>query len=516
MNCKKLNRRSFLKKSSTAAGLLAMGSVAGIFGEKTKPNIVLLTADDMNVDSVGCFGSYVKDATPNLDKLASQGMRFEHAHMQTTVCMPSRHAIMCGKYPHVSGSKGFQDVNEDVKILPSMLRDAGYKTACFGKVGHSSPKNSPWDMSAGKTGLGYGRSPELYYKLSKKFIENSMKEEKPFFLVVNSHDPHRPYHTDEPKKGTRRYKPCMEEIEKPSRVYKPDQVDVPGFLPDTPEMRKDMAKYYSSVRRCDDTMGRIMDLLKEKDLEENTLVMFVSDHGLPAPYGKANVYFYSTKTPWIVRWPGRIKTNAVDREHFISAIDYMPTVLEAVGLEPPKDLNGRSIKPLLKGKKQKGRDYVFTQFTMPANWYREPMRCIQSKDFAYIFNPWAGIGKPYRSNNVGSAAGRAFQKAAENDPEIKKRWDFYINRALEEFYDLRKDPDCVKNLIDDPAYKKQLDNIRNRLEKWMIETDDPVLPAYKNRYSEDYLKKFMKEQYKKAEQEFLEEKGRPMKRDWSL
>jgi N-sulfoglucosamine sulfohydrolase len=169
------------------------------------------------------------------------------------------------------------------------------------------------------------------------------RKEKPFYLMVNSHDPHRPFHI--PGKPIKNAK-------EPSKTYTRDDVHVPGFLPDLPGVRGEISHYLNSVRRLDDNFGKTMLALKESGFDKNTLVMFLSDNGIAVPFAKCNAYLAGTHTPWIVRWPGVVREGSVDKEHFISGIDFFPTVLEAAGLSIPDGLDGFSFLPLLKGRKQ--------------------------------------------------------------------------------------------------------------------------------------------------------------------
>jgi hypothetical protein len=210
--------------------------------------------------------------------------------------------------------------------------------------------------------------------------------------MVNSHDPHRPFHVPGKKYG---------ESEEPSRTYAPSEVEVPGFVPDLPGVREELSYYQNSVRRCDDTFGRVMQALDEAGFRDDTLVVFLSDNGIAIPFAKCNVYLASTRTPWIVRWPGVVKPGASDRQHFISGIDFFPTVLEALDLPVPEGLDGTSFLPLLKGGSQEGRDMVFTQIDMKAGGDAVPMRCVQDEHYGYIYNAWSDGQHWYRNNNEG-------------------------------------------------------------------------------------------------------------------
>ncbi len=476
-----MNRRDFLKAAGLgAACVLAVNPLAEALGPKEQNvNILFFTADDLHCNSLGCFGGKVDGLTPNLDAFASEGMRFENAHVTVAICQPSRGVLATGRYGHNSGVMGFMHTDRDIPTVMQTLKDAGYLTGILGKVKHSTPHaDYKWDFVHDQKELGAGRDPDLYYSYCKEFLVRCRRENKPFYFMVNSHDPHRPYHVPgKPVKGAK----------EPSMTYKPDEVAVPGFVPDLPGVRRELSYYLNSVRRLDDTFGKTLQALKESGFDDNTLVMFISDNGIAIPFAKCNAYLASTRTPWIVRGPGVVKAGAVDRQHFISGIDFFPTVLEAAGLGIPKGLDGSSFLPLLKGEKQSGRDVVFTQIDMKAGGDAVPMRCVQNKRFGYIFNPWADGKFWYRNNNEGLTM-KAMVEAAPTDSFAAQRVKMFRYRAAEEFYDLKNDPDCLNNLIDSADQKGEIKKMQALLHKWMKQSGDPLLSAFENRNSPEKLK----------------------------
>jgi N-sulfoglucosamine sulfohydrolase len=257
-----MNRRNFLK----ALGLGVVSALTATpfteAGEPAKPNlnVLLFTADDLNCDSVGCFGGKVPGLTPNLDVFASEGMRFEYAHVTVAICQPSRGVLATGLYGHNSGIMGFMHTERNIPTIMQTLRDAGYLTAVLGKVNHSTPKaDYKWDFVQDQAQLGNGRDHDIYYRYCKEFLIRCRREDKPFYFMVNSHDPHRPYHIPgKPIKGAK----------EPSKTYEPNEVTVPGFVPDLPGVRKELSYYLNSVRRLDDTFGRTMQALKESGFDK--------------------------------------------------------------------------------------------------------------------------------------------------------------------------------------------------------------------------------------------------------
>ncbi|HUU89767.1 MAG TPA: sulfatase [Phycisphaerae bacterium] len=503
-----LSRRRFMKSVGLGAAALAASRLTPTFGAspRKRTNVLLITADDLNCDSVGVFGCRTPEITPNIDRLAGQGMRFTRAHITIAVCQPCRSVLMTGRYPHRSGGEGFHRITKtDTPLLVERLAADGYRCGILGKVGHCTPKASfQWDMSQDMPQLGMGRNPGLYHQFAKGFMEESAKAGRPFFLMANSHDPHRPFSGSDQEGARFR----SADVTPPSRTYRPDEVRTPGFLADLPDVRREIAEYYSSVRRCDDTVGAVLKALDDAGHADDTLVVFLSDHGMPLPFAKTNCYLHSTHTPWMVRWPGVVKPGGTDGEHFISGIDLMPTILDALGLAPPEGMDGFSFLPLLRGEKQGGRTLVFTQFHQTSGRNRYPMRCVQNARFGYIFNPWSDGKRIFRNESQSGRTMKAMQEAAKSSEDIRARVDLFLLRTVEEFYDFEKDPDALKNLAGDPKVKKDLDALRSELEQWMVRTADPALEAFRHRADPQALAKFMADEDARARPVGGAKKGR--------
>lgn len=438
-----------------------------------RPNILLFTADDLHAGSLGVYGGRPNDLTPNLDAFAAESMLFTKAHVNVAICAPCRAVIATGRYSHRSGAMGFMPAREDVPDIVTTLKAAGYHTGILGKVGHSTPKKSmTWHYSFDQKDLGNGRNPEIYYQRSLVFLEQAAAAEKPFYFMVNSHDPHRPYcNPNRLTKGA-----AM-----PSRVYKPEEVDVPGFLPDLPGVRAELTTYLNSTRRLDDTFGRVMQALKESGQADNTLVLFITDNGIAVPFAKCNTWFHSSRTPLLVRWPGVVTAGSRDETHFVSVVDFFPTFMAATGVAGPDGLDGRSFLPLLKGRPQSDREFVFTQIDSKAGGAAVPMRCVQNEQFGYIYNPFSDGKYWYRNNNEGQTMA-AMNRAAETDEAIRARVNLFRYRVPEEFYDLQSDPDCLHNLIENPDHAEHVRAMQARLLAHMKKTDDPMLEAFQNRH----------------------------------
>lgn len=493
-----MKRRNFLNYCNAATAsltllFLSMTCASEPDNSGKRPNFILITADDLNYDSVGCYGCDIPEITPNIDRLAARGLKFTNAHVNIAVCQPCRQSIMTGRYPHRNGAKGFEPIDMDVPTLQESLRNAGYVNGILGKEIHLRPKSKYcWDyyVTEGQlaSGVGIGRSPNLYYEYSKSFFDMAKKQGKPFFLMANSHDPHRPFAGSAQEKRA-----WARDLPKSTRTIESDEVPVPDFLPNLPDIRKELAEYYTSVYRCDQSVGAVIKALEESGLAENTMVMFISDNGISMPFAKSNCYLASTKTPWIVTWPGKVIPGSTDSQHFISGIDYMATVLDAAGIKPVAGMDGFTFLQLLAGEKQQGRKYVFTEYHKTFAGRRYPMRCVQDERFGYIFNFWANKTPPMRMESTSGLTFKAMQKAASTDPEIAARVKLFEHRVPEEFYDFKNDPGALNNLIGDPKYQNEIQRMRQTLGNRMKKTNDPALNAFKNRKDPKAIENFMKQ-----------------------
>lgn len=451
--------------------LLLLLSIAGNVSqaEKTPVNILLITADDLGYEVLPFLGGSPKDITPNLSKLATQSMSFHHAHVNVAICAPSRSIIATGLYGHHSGCFGFNKLPKKIPTVFGTFQENGYLTGILGKVSHSTTDpDFEWDFAQDYAELNAGRSPQKYYEYTSEFLSRCRKENKPFYFMVNSHDPHRPFHN--PAKANKLWST-------PSKIYSPQDVIVPSYLSDLPEVREELSHYYNSVRRLDDTVGKVLQALDQSGFANQTLVVFITDNGSAFPFAKANTYLASTKTALLARWPGVIKPNSVDREHFVANIDFFPTFMEATGLPIPAGLDGRSLVSLFRGEKQSGREFVFTQIDYTIGGPAKPMRCIQNKEYGYIFNAFSDGQFAYKNNNEGRSF-KAMQAKGKSDPKIQARVDMFRHRVVQEFYDLQNDPGCTQNLIDSPEHTQRIAEFQKRLRNWMISTDDHSLPAF--------------------------------------
>jgi N-sulfoglucosamine sulfohydrolase len=464
-----------------------------------KVNLLIITVDDMSADSIGAFGCRLPGTSPNIDRLAAQGFRFRQAHVQVGNCMPSRNVMWSGRYPHNNGVEGFYQVpNPGYPVLADLMQQAGYFTAIRHKVSHSTPYSPypSWDVVLDDLPDGsraHVKDPESYGVSTARGIEGAKAQGKPFCLVINIADPHKPFYAQAGNGDT------TADAHVPSRVFTPDEPPTPGFLFEDPVVSKELSHYYSSVRRADDGAGHILKALEDSGQADNTLVMFLSDHGMPLPFAKTQLYHHSTHTPLIIRWPGVTRPGAVDEEHMVSAVDFLPTLLDVLGLAHPEGMDGRSFAPLLKGESQDCRDLVVKEYNENAGGSRDPMRAIQTKKLLYIFNPWSNGERIMATATTGTPTYRRMAELAKTDEWIATRHDLYQHRVVEELYDIEKDPDCLANLIASPDHQEELAKLRTTLDSWMAGTGDPMLDVFRHRDDPAAREAYVAGQEKEAE-----------------
>lgn len=404
-------------------------------------NLLIITADDLNADSARWMGSRA-GATPNIDNFAATAAQFRNCHTVIPICQPSRSALMTGRYPHRNGASGFGPIRSDVPTLPEILRANGYFTAAINKIKHMAPPEKfPWDLALD----GSGKSPNELRAHFAQCLTAANKSGKPFFINANSTDPHGPFPDDIP--------------------YDESKIDIPPFLEDLPEVRREIAQYFSNVQRLDRSVGEILDAVKDVD---DTIILFFSDHGMPMPFSKAVLYRYATWTPVLLRG-----AKIDNRDDLVSNIDIMPTVLDLLGLTKPDDMDGKSwLEP-------QPRDHVFTQVDTVNSGREFHSRCVRSKTRAYIWNPWADGRTEFRIGAMSKRASwHAIVEAAKRDPKIKARFEHFLYRCPEEFYDEERDPNERTNLIGDSEYKIDIDHFKALLADHMEKTGDPLLEKF--------------------------------------
>jgi N-sulfoglucosamine sulfohydrolase len=437
-----LSRRQFVL--SAGAGLLAAAnwrrSAAAEEDPKAPPNILWIIADDVGPLEIGCYG-HPTIRTPNLDRMAREGFLFSNAFVTASSCSPSRSCLFTGKYPHSTGAENLHEpLPTEQVIVPELLRQRGYWTGNIAKC---------------HLGVAAERKFDKVYRKIDAWVDffDERPKDRPFFLAVGFHDAHRPF-----DRG------CVDP------PHTQEQVTVPPYLPDTPEVREDLAGFYDEISRMDETIGAILKRCEDEGVLENTFVMFLGDNGPPFPRAKTTVYDSGIATPLLLYWPKRIR--AGQRYcGLVSTVDIAPATLEVAGLPIPDDMEGTSLWKQVGDPERFGRKYIFAE----KNWHDldDHSRAVRDNRFKYIRN--AFYEKPLRPA-ADIASSPSFQKmrelrdAGELNPDAMLH--FRNRRAPEELYDLAHDAQEFHNVAEDPAYRAVLERMRATLDQWIEETKD--------------------------------------------
>jgi len=459
-----LTRRQFMRSIlGTAVAFRFQRLVYGFEKSISKPNILLMVAEDHGLQ-LSCYGDkYI--STPNLDKLADKGVRFEHAYVTQAGCSPSRASILTGQYPHNHGqiglaTHGLRMYKDDTPNLTTYLKEAGYRTGIIGKI-HVNPESAfLFDFKAFPKSNFNDRSIREFARSAGKFFRAS---NDPFLMWISFPDAHRPFHNQQ------------EGI--PSRIMGPDDVaTLPMVGVSTGQTLKTTASYYNCLQRLDVAAGMVLNELVKSGKYDNTLIIYLSDHGPDFPRGKKTIREGGSRVPLIMNWKGHLPEGRVE-SRLVSTLDILPTILEVVGIPQLQNkLDGKSLMPLFNKKSVQWRQYLFTEFTLhwPETYY--PGRAIRDNRFKLVHNLLPNRENPVYDIYLIKRTPRTFTpKELENvAPEIQDAYKIFRQPPEFELYDLRNDPWEFHNLADDPRYTKQLILLKRRLAEWQQRTNDPL------------------------------------------
>jgi N-sulfoglucosamine sulfohydrolase len=438
-----------LFKTNLFAGTISLLTITSCSNQKPEekteqPNFIVFIADDAAWNDCGPYGNQ-NIKTPNINKLAEEGVVFNNAFLTTSSCSPSRCSILTGRYPHATGAPELHmPLPADQVLFAGELQKAGYFTAVAGKY-HIGPKRAEFDTI-------YGGSPsgcEFWVEA----LQNRPKN-KPFFLWLAALDPHRDY--------------------QPNTIpvpHNPEEVIVPPYLPDNDSTRKDLALYYDEISRMDSYIGKVIAELKNQGVDENTLVIYMTDNGRPFPRAKTRMYDSGIKTPFIVRWPAKLGKGTADG--LVSSIDIAPTFCELAGAEISETYQGNSFVPILENYSAKTRDYIAGEH----NWhdYQAHERAIRNHKYLYIRNAFPELNASPPADAVRSITYQKMIKMHKADELTENQLDCFIEpRPAEELYDVENDPYQLHNLAENTEYADALDEMRKLLDNWIVEFDDKI------------------------------------------
>ncbi len=425
------------------------------------PNILLIVSED-NGPELGCYGDpYVQ--TPVLNNLAEEGVRFHNAYVPQAGCSQSRAALLTGRYPHQNGQIGlatwkFRMYSEDTPNIVRSLKRVGYRTGILGKL-HINPATSfPFDMKMVSSSNFGRKNLSDYVKHAESFFAAG---DKPFFLSVNYPDAHRPLINQ--VKGL------------PAHPLTGDDVKPLAYFGlDTPELREQTASYYNCMSRLDSLIGDLLDALRRSGKADNTLIVYLGDHGADLLRGKRTSYEGGVRVPLIVRWPPTAKSKHVCDE-LVSTLDLMPTLLAVAKAEPVANLPGRSLLPLLRDEETTWREYLYTEFHLHSAHNFYPQRTIRNDRYKLIQNLLPGQTNPGYDFTLKRFFAN-LPKTIEASPDHVRAAYHRMKTPPEfELYDLKSDPYEFHNLASNGNHAKTLFELKQQIAKWRRQTNDPLL-----------------------------------------
>jgi len=461
---------------STALFLLLLAGYGTIYGkgylrtlegQKDKPNILFIVSED-NGPELSCYGAPAQ--TRVLDGLARRGVRFQRAYVPQAGCSPSRASFLTGLYPHQNGQIGLATwkygmYNPHTPNLVNSLKASGYRTGIIGKI-HVNPEDAfDFDFHTIKEANFKRTGLDRYAKAAAEFMRGG---EEPFYLQVNYPDAHDPF---------------LAQVDGlPEKVLTGKDVEtLPYHGVTSDELKQKVADYYNSIMRLDALVGVLLDSLRAVGKYENTLIVYIGDHGADMLRGKRTSYEGGTRIPMIISWPGSGRTGRV-YEGLVSTIDLFPTFMEVSGNPIPSHLPGCSLAGVIRGSDRPIRERLFTEYNVHSNHNPYPQRAVRDGRFKLIHNLVAGYENPgYAYTNglypsADSAIAAAPEKIAAAYQRMKRPPEF-------ELYDLVEDPYEWNNLSGDPRYEREAATLREALLEWQRNTRDPFLdPSVAERF----------------------------------
>ncbi len=447
-----------------------------------RKNILLLIADDLG-RNISTYDALSPAKTPHLSELAQSGSLFTHAFASTASCSPSRTTIYTGLHTHTNGNYGLADgwnafcTFSHVESAPKIFRSLGYLTGIIGKVHVGPPDVYPWQIREESS----TRDVAWVADQAEAFFAQAKRADKPFFLTVGYIDPHRVMG----ERGGFGNKDSGFDARIQDKNYSPDEIEVPDFLSDLPEVRRELAEYCRSINRLDQGIGMILSALQRQGAADDTLVIFMSDNGPPFVNSKTTLYDAGVRLPLLIRQPG-VKAG-VANPNLASWVDILPTMLDWTGhsvlnVKEASPRRGRSLLPIMAEEQEMpGWDRVYGSHTFHEITNFWPTRFLRNRRFKYHRNVVWKLDFPFALDLYASMSFEAMRNSAGSDAtgdDIligSRKLKDYFQRPPEELYDLEADPSEVRNLAGEKEYEAILLEMRKDLEKWQAETKDPFL-----------------------------------------
>lgn len=445
-----------------------------------RPNIVWILAEDLS-PRLGAYGDRVA-RTPNIDKLAKEGVRYTKLHSVSGVCAPSRSALVSGMYPTSIGTHNMRTRDfryhavppPHVKGFTEYLRAAGYYCINFDKTDYQ-----------------WGEPMTMWDESSRNVHWNKRTEGQPFFALINIFTTHEsqvwyrqtnsqtldpdavelpPYAPQSPIARWEFQRSYLGERKLDQSYTDPKRVPLPPFYPDNPIIRRDIARHYDNIALCDQQVGAVVDALEKDGLLDNTIIIFFGDHGDGLPRMKREIYDTGLKTPLIIRWPDQRKAGTVD-DQLLSFVDMAPTTLSLAGVEPPAHIQGQAFAGPFAAKIE--RQYIYAARDR-MDFHLDTRRAVKDKRFKYIKNYFPErpyIGDIAYRRNMGLMRELIRLHEEGKLDAVQELW-FRQTKPEEELYDIAADPWEVNNLAENPQYQKELERLRQAHTDWQEKFGD--------------------------------------------
>ncbi len=454
----------------TVVLLLCSAASAVLAQKESRPNILFCIADDWGWPHASAYANDTVVKTPAFDKIAAEGALFHHAYVSSPSCTPSRNAILTGRYHWQlkGGANLWSTLEDELETYPHLLQDAGYHVGSWRKSWGPGKLTGKWTKNppAGKVyGKGFGQ-----------FLEDR-PEGKPFCFWLGASDPHRGYKLNSGRESGM-------DISK---------IKLFPHYPDSKTVRNDVADYYFEVERFDSDVAKALELLEKTGEADNTIVVITGDHGMPFPRCKSNLYDCGTRVPLAMRWPSEVKAGQV-LNGFVSTTDLAPTFLQAAGVKIPGEVSGQSLLSAVTGEGDAAlRPFVLTgkERHVPSQEAPDmggfPMRSIRDDDFLYIRNyeperwpngtpNWekAAVPNTWFGDTDNGPTKTYIVENKDKDDKHRRAYELsFAKRPAEELFDLKKDPDQINNVADDPDYADDLKRLSGKLTQELVEAKDP-------------------------------------------
>jgi len=434
--------------------------------DQRPPNILIFIPHDLG-DTLQCYG-HEAVRSPNLDRLAHNGVRFSNYFCASPECSPSRSAMMTGFHPHQNGMMGLANFGWRLRKphLARLLRNLGYATHLFGfqHETHDSPEVIGYEqvhLRKSETRRGQYRAQNVCEDVRAFLASGAARSKRPWFVCAGFFEVHRPWPT--------------------TTSFSPDDVRVPPFLPDNPTIRKDLTEFYQNVFDMDAAVGMALDALAASEVSEHTLVIFTSDHGAGFPRAKATLYEPGLRIPLITYWPGRIEGGGV-LDDLRCNVDFTPTLMDIISGGQRGGFAGLSFAPLLRGGTCASRDQVVTSLLYDVAY--DPMHAVRTRTHKYIrsfavtADEAEGADREVLATHVAGQWIRVDDFDVMSSPAWQSMAGNHAKPPREELYNLRRDPWEQDNLAGDPNAAEVLAEMRQRLQEWMTATDSPLLKGH--------------------------------------